>query len=113
MPNPLDLRGPEFLIFYAGLGAVVAVVIAALRRLADPATPGTVALTDYLKIAYLRGGPREALRVAALSLMDRGLVEVVDDDCLKATSAKRPSGLQQTEDRLLDSCKAPTRASEI
>jgi uncharacterized protein (TIGR04222 family) len=113
MSNPFDLRGPEFLVFYVILGAVVTLVIASLRRRSERAVEVRVPLTDYLKIAYLRGGPDEALRVAAVALMDRGLVEVVDAHHLKATPAQMPAGLQRTEERLLESCKDPTRASAI
>jgi uncharacterized protein (TIGR04222 family) len=113
MPNPFDLRGPEFLIFYIFFGIAVTVVVALMRRRSEPAAAATVPLTDYLKIAYLRGGPDEALRVAALALLDRGLVQVVDDDRLQTTSARLPGGLQRTEERLLESCKAPMRASSI
>lgn len=113
MPNPFDLRGPEFLVFYIILGAVVTAVIASLRWRAEPVAVARVPLTDYLKIAYLRGGPVEALRVAAVSLLDRGLVEVVGEHHLKATPAKMPAGLQRTEQRVLEACKEPMRASAI
>lgn len=113
MPNPFDFYGPEFLVFYIILGVLVVAAVAALRRRSEHAVGVTAPLTDYLKIAYLRGGPSEALRVAAVALMDRGLVEVVDDNCLKATPEKMPGGLQPTERRLLECCKDPARASEI
>jgi uncharacterized protein (TIGR04222 family) len=113
MPNPFDLPGPEFLVFYLVLGAVVTAAIVLLRRRSETAAETTVPLTDYLKIAYLRGGADEALRVAAVALMDRGLVEVVDGSHLQAKPANPPAGLQRTEQRLLESCKIPTRASAI
>lgn len=113
MPNPFDLRGPEFLVFYIILGAVVILTVAILRRRAEPVVPITAPLTDYLKIAYLRGGPSEALRVATVALLDRGLVEIVDQHRLKARAEKVPAGLPRTEQRMLESCKDPTRASAI
>jgi uncharacterized protein (TIGR04222 family) len=113
MPNPFDWRGPEFLAFYVILGLVVVVAVAVLRRRSEPADAMTAPLTDYLKIAYLRGGPDEALRVATISLLDRGLVEKVDDHHVKTTSAKLPAGLQRTEQRVLEACKDSTRASAI
>jgi hypothetical protein len=64
MPNPFDLRGPEFLVFYITLGVLVTVVVAVLRRRSESTVVATGPLVDYLKIAYLRGGSDEALRVA-------------------------------------------------
>lgn len=113
MPNPFDLPGPEFLVFYVGLGVVVTLVIAGLRQRSDPAVDTTLPLTDYLKIAYLRGGPEEALRVATVALLDRGLVERVDEHHVKATASRMPAGLQRTEQRVIESCTQPTRASAI
>lgn len=114
MPNPFDLRGPEFLVFYIILGMLVTVGVVVLRRASEPfvVTPAG-SLTDYLKIAYLRGGAEEALRVATLALIDRGLVEVVGDDTLHAVPANAPGRLQRTEERLLENCKVPTKASEL
>jgi uncharacterized protein (TIGR04222 family) len=113
MPNPFEWRGPEFLVFYVSLGLVVIVAVALLRRRSEPVVAMTGPLTDYLKIAYLRGGPDEALRVATISLMDRGLVEAVDAHHVKISSAKMPAGLQRTEQRLLEACRHSTRASAI
>lgn len=114
MPNPFDLRGPEFLLFYIALGLIVTAVVVALQRMSEPQQSGRVGpLTDYLRIAYLRGGPAEAIRVAALALIDRGLLEVVDAHHLKAASANVPASLQRTEERLLRACTEPVRASEL
>lgn len=77
--NPFELRGPEFLFLYAVLTVLVMVASVALRRKLDgeasPAlrSPATLVSDPYL-IAHLRGGPEETLRVALLSLVDRGLV---------------------------------------
>jgi uncharacterized protein (TIGR04222 family) len=113
MPNPLDFHGPAFLAFYVVLGLVVTAVVAALRRRSEPATAVAGPLTDYLRIAYLRGGPDEALRIATLALMDRGLLELVDEHHVKAVHPDVPAGLQRTEQRLLESCREPARASAL
>lgn len=113
MPNPFEWRGPEFLVFYVILGLIVIVAVALLRRRSEPAVAMTGPLTDYLKIAYLRGGPDEALRVATISLLDRGLVEAVDEHHVQISSAKMPAGLQRTEQRVLEACQHSTRASAI
>ena len=113
MPNPFDLRGPEFLVFYVVLGVVVTTVVMWLRYRGEPQQAGTAPLTDYLKIAYLRGGSAEAIRVASLALMDRGLLELVDAHHIKTAAAGLPAGLQRTEERLLEACREPLRASSL
>jgi uncharacterized protein (TIGR04222 family) len=113
MPNPFEWRGPEFLVFYVILGLIVIVAVALLRRRSEPVVAMAGPLTDYLKIAYLRGGPDEALRVATISLLDRGLVEAVDEHHVQMSSGKMPAGLQRTEQRVLEACQHSTRASAI
>src|SRR5688572_10941631 len=113
MPNPFEWRGPEFLVFYVTLGLTVIVAVVFLRRRFEPVVAMMAPLTDYLKIAYLRGGPDEALRVATISLLDRGLVEAVDEHHVKNSAATMPAGLQRTEQRVLEVCQHPTRASAI
>ena len=113
MANPFDLRGPEFLVFYITLGALVIGVVAVLRWRAEAAAVATGPLVDYLKIAYLRGGADEALRVAILSLIDRGLVTRLGDDRVQAAFLTMPAGLQRTEQRLLESCKDVTPAHAL
>ena len=112
MPNPFDLRGPEFLLFYFVLGVVVTVVVMLLRHRGEP--QGTsVPLTDYLKIAYLRGGSTEAIRVASIALIDRGLLQLVDAQHVKTAVASLPAGLQVIEARLLEACRERARASSL
>lgn len=77
--NPFEESGPEFLIFYAAFGLAVLVLAHTLRpdrRPSDAASP--IDPTDPYAIAFLRAGDNEALRVATLSLVDRGLLEVKD-----------------------------------
>ena len=113
MQNPFDLRGPEFLLFYLLLGVAVTTVVMLLRHRGEPQPAGTAPLTDYLKIAYLRGGSAEAIRVASLALMDRGLLELADAHHVKTAVESLPAGLQRTEERLLEACRQPVRASSL
>src|SRR5262244_1558246 len=76
--NPFDLRGPEFLFFYFCFSLVVIAAIAILRRRAESGPAPKIDLGDPYLIAYLRGGENEALRVAVVSLVDRGML-VMDD----------------------------------
>ena len=71
--NPFELSGPPFLLFFAALVAATTAAVAAYRRSSE-AGDARVPLTDPYAIAYLRGGPNEALRVATVALVDRGLL---------------------------------------
>ena len=72
--NPFDFSGPAFLVFYVVLSALVIGGIVLLRRwFESPQTP-RIDLSDPLLIAFLRGGHSETMRVAAVSLIDRGLL---------------------------------------
>src|SRR5437588_12837497 len=72
--NPLDLRGPEFLLFYLFLIALTPIALMILRRAAEAGDAPKMELADPYLIAYLRGGENETLRVAIVSLIDRGLL---------------------------------------
>ncbi len=78
MVNPFELHGTEFLAFYVVVGAIAVgleyVWIRALEGGPLPALP----MTDPYQIAYLRGGAEEALKIVALSLIDRGLLKAGD-----------------------------------
>jgi uncharacterized protein (TIGR04222 family) len=79
-PNPLDLRGPDFLLFYTALALVTLAAVRLAQRWRESRPETTVRLSDPYLIAFLRGGEDEALRVAALSLLDRGLLTARDPD---------------------------------
>ena len=73
--NPFALHGPAFLAFYAAVGIAGLILQYVWSRARE--TRGAAAqpkMTDPYKIAFLRSGGSEALRVAALSLMERKLL---------------------------------------
>jgi uncharacterized protein (TIGR04222 family) len=72
--NPFELRGPEFLLIYFCFSLAVIVAIVLLRRHAESGGSPRIDLGDPYLIAYLRGGEDEALRVAVVSLIDRGML---------------------------------------
>jgi uncharacterized protein (TIGR04222 family) len=84
MFNPFDLHGPAFLLFYACLGVAVALALRASRRRNEEGPAPRIDTSDPYLIAYLRGGKNEAARVAAVSLVDRGLLKEEGDDKLWA-----------------------------
>ena len=71
MVSPFDLRGPQFLVFYLALGALVALAARTLLRSREAGVSSPRPLHDYLDIAFLRGGAVEAVRVAVMTLVDR------------------------------------------
>ena len=73
--NPFNLRGPDFLLFFAGLSALSVVLIVVHRRLTEDGPSPAIDLADPYLLAYLRGGANETLRVGMVSLLDRGLLE--------------------------------------
>jgi uncharacterized protein (TIGR04222 family) len=76
--NPFDLPGPQFLLFYAGLAVFTLVVASRLRRGNESreAPYSDMPWNDPYRIAFLRGGKSELVRVAVVSLVDRGLLAV-------------------------------------
>jgi uncharacterized protein (TIGR04222 family) len=80
--NPFDLRGPEFLFFYFCFSLVVISAIAILRRRAESGPAPKIDMGDPYLIAYMRGGEHEALRVAVVSLVDRGML-VMDGELIR------------------------------
>jgi uncharacterized protein (TIGR04222 family) len=80
--NPLDFTGPAFLVFYAAYGAAVCLALYWLNWSREPQLPSGPAPTDPYTIAFLRGGPAEALRVAAVTLLERGALLLAPGDTL-------------------------------
>jgi uncharacterized protein (TIGR04222 family) len=76
--NPLDLSGPDFLVFYALFALVTLGLLYVARVAGESGAPPRIDTGDPYLIAYLRGGTYEALRVATIALIDRGLL-LVDD----------------------------------
>ena len=104
--NPFDLHGPEFLVFYFFFSVAVISCVILLRRRDENDESGKPPLDDPYLVAYLRGGEGEAVRVAALSLFDRGFLT------LKSSGSSSPfSGgenrLELTDSRAVETVKRP------
>ncbi len=104
--NPFDLRGPEFLVFYFFFSAAVIGCITLLRRLDENRESGKPPLDDPYLVAYLRGGEGEAVRVAALSLFDRGLLTFKSSGSSSLFSAGE-NRLELTDARAIETVKRP------
>lgn len=87
MENPFALTGPDFLVFYLMLGIAVLGGLYLLRRVAESGPVPRIDYSDPYLIAYLRGGEIETMRVAAVSLIDRGLL-IFDGNYLSIVNNK-------------------------
>lgn len=79
--NPFDLRGPEFLEFYLVLVVLTAALVWLIRWILERGDDETIQSAakaisqDPYQMAALRGGRDEVIRVAVLSLIERGLLK--------------------------------------
>jgi len=93
---PFDLTGPQFLVFYPifaiGVAGLVRYLFAQREEVAELVLPR---LTDPYRIALLRDGRREAVRIAVLALVERGLLAI------------KPGGAISVASTALDSVKDP------
>ena len=99
--NPFDWRGPEFLGFYLILAACVIVGLELGRRAMESASPIKMDLADPYLVAYLRGGENEVLRVAVISLIDRGLLIAVGNMITRAHNVLPGSARRAIDQALL------------
>src|SRR5262249_11964835 len=111
--NPFELRGPEFLLFYFCFSLVVIVAIVYLRRRAESGDAPRIDLGDPYLIAYLRGGENEALRVAVISLVDRGLLEMDDQLIRRADHVTDEMASHPIEYEVLKKFGAPDEAASV
>jgi uncharacterized protein (TIGR04222 family) len=105
--NPFDLRGPEFLVFYFFLSLLVIAGVVFLRRLSEDRDNGKPPIDDPYFVAFLRGGESEALRVAALSLIDRGLLTLKSSRASVLFPGSADSRLELTDPAAIETVKRP------
>ena len=77
--NPFDWTGPWFLLFYLVLGVFsywFVYFYVTYRERQQPIPK--LKMSDPFQIAFLRGGENEAIRIASISLIDRGLLRIID-----------------------------------
>jgi uncharacterized protein (TIGR04222 family) len=110
--NPFDLPGPQFLEFYLVLGIVVVIAFRWGLRRAEIGDRPELPLNDPYQIAFLRGGTAEAARIAVMSLIDRGLLEVTGNE-LERRGAPWLSSFQPIERAILERCAHPAPATAV
>ncbi|MEK6322847.1 MAG: TIGR04222 domain-containing membrane protein [Acidobacteriota bacterium] len=111
--NPFDLRGPEFLIFYFVLSAVVIVALHRYRQVVESGPPPKIDLADPYLIAYLRAGESEAARVALVSLVDRGLLTANGTTVVRTKGASPKSVRRPIEKLLMERFASPAESTSI
>ncbi len=75
--NPFNFSGPQFLFFFLIFIGVVNIALRMWQSHIEANGPmPKLDLSDPYRVAYLRGGAAEALKVAAFALIDRGLLKV-------------------------------------
>src|SRR5262245_52643351 len=101
--NPFDLPGPEFLLFYAMLGAVVLFAVYTFKQRAEGGESIRLPSTDPYLIAYLRGGAVETIRLGVAVLVDRQLLEFEGGDRVVRRKGVRPThGSNDLEREILE-----------
>ena len=106
---PFSLAGPPFLLFFVVFAAVCIVVARRSLRAAEDGLRPKLALDDPYRIAYLRAGPHEALRVAAVSLYDRGLLQVDGERLVAASDGSAALARRRIEQIVLACCARPVK----
>jgi uncharacterized protein (TIGR04222 family) len=109
--NPFDLRGPEFLLFYLILSVVVLLILFYLRQRDERQGDGKPSLEDPYLVACLRGGESEALRVATLSLIDRGLLTLKSSGTSVVFPRAAENLLEVKDSLAIDSVRRPIEKS--
>src|SRR3954468_7585769 len=111
--NPFALHGLDFLAFYAAIGfAAVGIQYLWTRLQESLGMLPQLQMTDPYQIAYLRGGRAEALRVAAFSLIDRGLLGA-GGRTLVAEGGAEKQVRRPIEKAVLQVYRSPGPASEM
>ena len=114
--NPFDLSGPAFLLFFGLLVVVVAGILWMVRVKMElsagrghPEHP----LTDPYKIACLRGGKNELIRVATVSLIDRRLLSITADTIVTSELGRKTVPRRSIEKHLLYHCMQPVSFPDL
>jgi len=111
--NPLDLPGPDFLVFYACVALLVLVALYVVRSSVEGGPARRLDTSDPYLIAYLRGGTFETLRVATVALVDRGLLKVNEDEATIKRKVKAQNLRLPLEQALVDFFERERPAKDI
>ncbi len=101
--NPFDLYGPQFLAFYSLLLIASGAAIYLFWRTLGQSENFRRPMTDPYQIAYLRGGAKEAVKVAAATLTHRGAANV-SGDTITSQAGQSALAVNQLEKTILEDC---------
>ncbi|MBL8514958.1 MAG: TIGR04222 domain-containing membrane protein [Betaproteobacteria bacterium] len=110
--NPFELRGFSLLFFYIVLGVFTMIALRYWYKFSEPAKSEMPKFNDPYLIAYLRGGEDEAIKVAVISLTDRGLL-TLDGDKLKRKYGDKDLAQREIEHAVLKACARPAEGAAV
>ncbi len=111
--NPFQLTGGSFLLFYVLFGIAALWAFRAVIKRMEAASGPAQNLTDPYQIACLRGGEEEAIRVATVSLLDRGLLEANGEILSTKGRASIDLAKRQIEKAILSENLTPGAARDV
>lgn len=115
--NPIaNMHGPLFLLFYAFvIGVTLLVCRLSLQRSLTANLPIPLIPTnpDPLEIAYLRGGENEVTQLVVLDLIQRGYLEIDEQNIKQPINRPNVNILTSLERDVLDYFFSPRTANEI
>lgn len=113
MLNPFDLKGEQFLAFYFVLGIVVNLLLRYLILQKERESPAAeYVCTDPYKLAALRAGACEALRITVFSLIDRGLLKASGSE-VAAEKGAQEMVRRPVEQAVISCFSAPRKVQEV
>lgn len=110
--NPFALHGFAFLFFYIVLGVMTLIALRFWFKFSEPAKSDLPKFNDPYLIAHLRGGDEEAIKIATISLADRGLL-VFEGDKIKRKYGDRELAQREIEHAVLKACARPVEGNDV
>ncbi|AFY44145.1 TIGR04222 domain-containing membrane protein [Nostoc sp. PCC 7107] len=114
--NPIaNMYGPHFLVFYAGI--ITVTLLASYYNLKFDATaqlplPSIPSNPDPYKIAYLRGGESEVIRLVIFNLLQDGYLQINKDTIEQSTTYSYADNLSIIERHVFDYFVFPKLANQ-
>jgi uncharacterized protein (TIGR04222 family) len=107
----MHLSGPKFLLVFVLVGVGVGWLLWLVRRWLEDGPIDSVDTSDPYRLALLRGGGGEAVRLAVVRLIDGGWLETDDDLLLVPESRPAATPAHPLERAVLDAAHARGRAT--
>jgi len=108
-----SLPGPQFLVLFAGLSCAVWVIVHLMIEVREARLSSDPRIRDPYAIAYLRGDTRELIRVVALSLYMRGLLQIRNTTFVTANPEEIERAHVPIEKQFLQICRTPCQPSTL